>query len=83
MQALTTVQLAPANATSPSAQDLARTMAQAAARLGLDTYALVGTSVGGRVAPWQALQAPQRVDLLVLIAPTAVVPEGYTMPVMR
>jgi pimeloyl-ACP methyl ester carboxylesterase len=33
-----------------------------------------------RVALWQALQSPQQVDLLVLIAPTAVLPEGYTMP---
>ena len=72
----------PANATSLSVQDLARTMAQAAAQLGLDTYALISTSVGGRVALWQALQAPQQVDLLVLIAPTAVVPEGYTMSVV-
>jgi pimeloyl-ACP methyl ester carboxylesterase len=71
-----------ANATSLTVQDLARTMAQAAAQLGLDTYALIGTSFGGRVALWQALQAPQRVDLLVLIAPTAVVPEGYMMPVV-
>src|SRR5712691_11645356 len=70
----------PANTTSQSVPDLAQTMAQAATQLGLDTYALVGTSFGGRVALWQALQAPQQVDLLVLIAPTAVLPEGYTMP---
>jgi pimeloyl-ACP methyl ester carboxylesterase len=37
-------------------------------------------SFGGRVALWQVLQSPQQVDLLVLIAPTAVLPEGYTMP---
>jgi pimeloyl-ACP methyl ester carboxylesterase len=70
----------PPNVTSQSMQDLARTMARAAAKLGLDTYTLVGTSFGGRVALWQALQAPQQVDLLVLIAPTAVLPEGYTLP---
>ena len=28
------------------------------------------------------LQSPQQVDLLVLIAPTAVLPEGYTLPVV-
>jgi pimeloyl-ACP methyl ester carboxylesterase len=55
-------------------------MAQATAQLGLDTYALIGTSFEGRVALWQALQAPQQVYLLVLIAPTTVLPEGYTMP---
>jgi pimeloyl-ACP methyl ester carboxylesterase len=71
---------APANSKSQSAKYLAQTMAQAARQLGLDKYALVGTSFGGRVALWQALQSPQQVDLLVLIAPTAVVPDGYTMP---
>jgi pimeloyl-ACP methyl ester carboxylesterase len=70
----------PANSKSQSVKDVAQTMAQAAGKLGLDKYALVGTSFGGRVALWQALQSPQHVDLLVLIAPTAVVPEGYTMP---
>ena len=45
-------------------------MAQAAAQLGLDTYALIGMSFGGRMALWQVLQSPQQVDLLVLIAPT-------------
>ena len=70
----------PANTTSQSVQHLAQTMAQAAAQLGLDTYALIGMSFGGRIALWQALQSPQQVDLLVLIAPTAVVPEGYTVP---
>jgi pimeloyl-ACP methyl ester carboxylesterase len=55
-------------------------MARAAAQLGLGKYALVGTSFGGRVALWQALQSPQQVDLLVLITPTAMVPEGYTIP---
>lgn len=72
----------PANPRSQSVQDLAQTMAQAAARLGLETYALIGTSFGGRVALWQALQAPGAVDLLVLISPTAVLPEGYTTPVV-
>lgn len=72
--------LSRANLSSQSLQDLARTMAQATAQLGLNSYALVGTSFGGRVALWQTLQAPQAVDLLVLISPTAVLPEGYTLP---
>jgi pimeloyl-ACP methyl ester carboxylesterase len=70
----------PTNATSQSVKDLAQTMAQAAAQLGVDTYALIGTSFGGRVALWQVIQAPQQVDPLVLIAPTAVLPAGYTLP---
>jgi len=70
----------PVNTTSQSVKDLAQTMAQAAAQLGLNQYALVGISFGGRVALWQAIQAPHQVDLLVLIAPTAVLPEGYILP---
>jgi len=70
----------PPNSRSQSVKGLAQTMAQAAAKMGLDKYALVGTSFGGSVALWQALQSPQQVDLLVLIAPTAVLPEGYTIP---
>jgi pimeloyl-ACP methyl ester carboxylesterase len=70
----------PPNSRSQSVRGLAQTMAQAAAKLGMDKYALVGTSFGGRVALWQALQSPQQVDLLVLIAPTAVLPEGYPSP---
>jgi pimeloyl-ACP methyl ester carboxylesterase len=72
----------PANTASPSVQDLARTMMQAATHLGLNSYALIGTSFGSSVALWQVLQSPQQVDLLVLIAPTAVLPEGYTLPVV-
>jgi pimeloyl-ACP methyl ester carboxylesterase len=70
----------PVSATSHSVKNLALTMARAVAQLGLDTYVLIGTSFGGRVALWQAIQAPHQVDLLVLIAPTAVLPEGYTLP---
>jgi pimeloyl-ACP methyl ester carboxylesterase len=49
-----------ANTTSRSVKGLAQTMAQAVAQLGRDPYALIGTSFGGRVALWQALQVPQR-----------------------
>lgn len=69
-----------ANTTSQSVQHLAQTMAQAATQLGLDTYALIGMSFGGRLALWQALQSPQQVDLLVLIAPTPPLPKpSYTV----
>jgi pimeloyl-ACP methyl ester carboxylesterase len=70
----------PLNTKSQSVKDLAQTMAQAPVKLEVDQHALIGTSFGGRVALWQALQSPQQVDLLVLIAPTAVLPEGYTLP---
>jgi pimeloyl-ACP methyl ester carboxylesterase len=34
------------------------------------------------VALWQALQVPQQVDLLVPITPTAMLPVGYTIPIV-
>jgi pimeloyl-ACP methyl ester carboxylesterase len=70
----------PVNSTSQSVKDLARTMAQAIQALGIERYALIGGAFGGRVALWQTLSSPQQVDRLVLIAPTAVLPEGYTLP---
>jgi len=64
----------PANTRSQSVQELANTMAQAAAQVGLENYTLIGTSFGANVALWQTLQAPDKVEALVLIAPTALLP---------
>jgi pimeloyl-ACP methyl ester carboxylesterase len=64
----------PANTRSRSVQELANTIAQAAAQVVPETYALIGTSFGAHVALWQTLQAPDKVEALVLIAPTAVLP---------
>jgi pimeloyl-ACP methyl ester carboxylesterase len=55
-------------------QELAHTMAQAAAQVVPENYTLIGTSFGANVALWQTLQAPDRVEALVLIAPTALLP---------
>jgi 4,5:9,10-diseco-3-hydroxy-5,9,17-trioxoandrosta-1(10),2-diene-4-oate hydrolase len=64
----------PANTKSRSVQDLAHTMAQAAAQVVPETYTLIGTSFAAHVALWQTLQSPAQVEVLVLIAPTALLP---------
>jgi len=57
-------------------RDVARTLAQAAATLGLERYVLVASSASTPLALWQALHAPERIEALVLISPTALLPEG-------
>jgi len=64
----------PANTRSQSVQELANTMAQAAAQVVPEHYTLIGTSFGANVALWQTLQVPDTVEALVLIAPTAILP---------
>jgi pimeloyl-ACP methyl ester carboxylesterase len=64
----------PANTRSQSVPELANTMAQAAAQLVPETYTLIGMSFGAHVALWQALHSPAKVEALVLIAPTALLP---------
>ena len=64
----------PVNTGSQSIKDLANTMAQAAAMVAPDGYTLIGTSFGAHVAIWQALQVPDKVEALVLISPTAILP---------
>ena len=64
----------PANTRSQSVQELGHTMAQASAHVVPENYTLIGTSFGANVALWQTLQAPDRVEALVLIAPTALLP---------
>src|SRR5215510_10576428 len=59
----------PANTRSQSVQELANTVAQASAQVAPEQYTLIGTSFGANVALWQTLQAPDKVDALVLIAP--------------
>src|SRR5436309_1510934 len=69
----------PANARSQSVQELASTMAQAAAQVVPEAYTLIGTSFGAHVALWQTLQAPDKVEALVLISPTALLPAAGPM----
>jgi pimeloyl-ACP methyl ester carboxylesterase len=64
----------PANTRSRSVQELANTVAQACVQVVPASYTLIGTSFGANVALWQTLQAPDRVEALVLISPTAILP---------
>jgi pimeloyl-ACP methyl ester carboxylesterase len=64
----------PVNTRSQSVQELANTVAQAAALVVPETYTLIGTSFAAHVALWQTLQSPAKVEALVLIAPTALLP---------
>ena len=56
--------------------ELADTMAAAAKALGLDRFNLMGTSFGGKVAVWLAVQRPELINAVVLEAPAAIRPKG-------
>jgi len=61
-----------------SQRDLARTLAKAVTAMGLERYGLVSTSAGTPLALWQAIEAQERIDALVLISPAALFPAGRT-----
>jgi pimeloyl-ACP methyl ester carboxylesterase len=64
------------NQRTQTVQDLAKTMTAAAEALGLSRFNLVGTSFGGVVASWMAVQRRDLVAALVLDAPFAIRREG-------
>ena len=61
-------------------QELAESMAEAVEVLGLSRYNLIGTSFGGKLALWLAVQHPDRLEALVLESPAAIRPEGHARP---
>jgi pimeloyl-ACP methyl ester carboxylesterase len=63
-----------------TSREMAATVARAIAALGLDQYVLWGTSFGGRIALWLALETPRAIDKIVLEAPIAILPEGHQPP---
>src|SRR4029453_5017510 len=69
----------PANTRSQSVQELANTVAQASGQVVPEQYTLIGTSFGAHVALWQTLQTPDKVEALVLIAPTAIRPAASSL----
>lgn len=69
---------APVDKRSSSLRDVARTLARATAAAGLDHYVLVSTATNASLALWQAIDAPERVDALVLISPSVLFPTGRT-----
>jgi pimeloyl-ACP methyl ester carboxylesterase len=64
------------NQRSQTIRDLATTMSVAMVALGLTRFNLMGTSFGGTVAAWMAVQRTDLVATLVLDAPSAILPEG-------
>jgi pimeloyl-ACP methyl ester carboxylesterase len=62
------------NTRSATTRDFAATMAAAVGALGIETYDLMGTSFGGKVALWLTALHPNRVRALVLEAPAAIRP---------
>jgi len=70
----------PGHVPSQSPHDLARTLAEAVAALGLEHYGLVSTAASAPLALWHALDLPQHIDALVLISPIALLPDGWTVP---
>jgi len=61
-----------ANAKSQSVRELANTAAQAVDQIVAGKFTLIGSYFGANVALWQTLQAPDRVEGLILISPTAI-----------
>jgi pimeloyl-ACP methyl ester carboxylesterase len=62
----------PANERSATLRELAATMGAAIDALGLERFDLWGTSFGGKLALWLAVDAGDRVEALVLASPAAI-----------
>jgi pimeloyl-ACP methyl ester carboxylesterase len=69
----------PANDRSATIKELASTMARAVAALGIEQCHMMGTSFGGRLGLWLAIQHPDRVKSLVLVSPAAIAPDAPSM----
>ncbi|MDA0241040.1 MAG: alpha/beta hydrolase [Proteobacteria bacterium] len=69
-----------ANERSQSLEELAGTLHQAVAALGIERFNLMGNSFGGKLALWMAASNAEPLDSLILVAPAAVRREGGTPP---
>jgi pimeloyl-ACP methyl ester carboxylesterase len=70
----------PANERSQSMHELARTVTAFASSLGLERYSLAATAFSARIALWQTIDSPERIDALVMISPAAILPDDWTPP---
>lgn len=70
----------PANERSKSMAELASSMAQAVANLGIERYSVMGNSFGGKLALWLAVQYPERLKALVLVSPAVIRSETAPSP---
>ncbi len=66
--------LSATNTRTQSVQDLAGTAAKAVDQIVSEKITLIGTSFAANVAFWYPLQAPDKVECLILISPTAILP---------
>ena len=73
----------PVNVRTRDLPELARTMMAAAAALGLQRFDLMGHSFGAKLALWATLQSPDAVRALVLVAPSAIRPEDWSLPAVQ
>jgi pimeloyl-ACP methyl ester carboxylesterase len=69
----------PVNERSTTLRELAATMRQAMAALDIDHGYVWGTSFGGKLALWLAVDDPDRVDALVLESPAAIRSESVPL----
>lgn len=70
----------PANERSGSMRELAETMLHAVDAIGIDRFSLWGISFGSKLALWLAVQAPERLDALVLASPAAILVNPRPLP---
>jgi pimeloyl-ACP methyl ester carboxylesterase len=70
----------PVNRRSHSMVELATTMGAAISALNLERFSLWGISFGGKLALSLAVQAPERLDALVLAAPAAIRTDSRPLP---
>jgi pimeloyl-ACP methyl ester carboxylesterase len=70
--------LSPENTRTQSLAELGATMAEAVTQVGIEAFNLWGTSFGGAAALWLAVQAPERIQSIVLESPGAIRPEGWS-----
>jgi pimeloyl-ACP methyl ester carboxylesterase len=67
----------PVNQRTRDMAELARTMLGAARAMELASFDLMGQSFGAKLALWTAIQSPEAVRALVLVAPSAIRPEDW------
>lgn len=65
-----------ANAEAGSTRELSRTLARAAVAAGLERYVLVAAAANAPAALWQAIEANERVEALILVAPKGLDAQG-------
>jgi pimeloyl-ACP methyl ester carboxylesterase len=70
----------PVNERSQSMMELAATMGSAISALNLERFSLWGISFGGKLALSLAVQAPERLEALVLAAPAAIRQDSRPLP---